>query len=139
MQNIREASLCGMMSRELDSHPNSQETRRLRQKSPQKDIKRKEDHFGEVKVDLEAYKVAPYSGEQLVDSNEHAKPTKENVVLDYSAATSQGAEFKKRVKHASRVLGQRVANSSGGQESRTTLTMLSSITQSKGELQDYQG
>ena len=32
-----------------------------------------------------------------------------------------------------------MAHSSGGQDSRTTLTVLSSITQSKGELQDYQG
>ena len=85
-------------------------------------------------MDLDAYKVSPYTPVELppIDSaGGDSKHKLENLVLDYSAATSQGGEILKRDrKSLSRGHGHRMAHSTGGggHDSQTTLTALSSIT-----------
>ena len=89
-----------------------------------------------VQVDLEAYKVAPYSREQEMNES---RQVVDAVVLDYTVVKIDG-DHQQKTKNLSRVLGRQLNHSSqtNGQESRTTLTMLSSMTQSKAELHDYQ-
>ena len=113
MRNIKGPSIGSTNRCNSGSYRNSKKNQDINSQNREY---QKSDDFDEIRVDLDVYKVSPYTPAELppLDSRDSKAKLDPNLVLDYSAATSQGVEAPKRGKTYSRVTGHRMAHSTGG-------------------------